>query len=249
MEQTTLALRMAAQKLRPYFQAHPIIVLTNQPLRNVLHKSNISGRMFQWAIELSEYGIDYQPKLSMKWEVMADFIAETPQPLAPDKESSQEGWWILHVDGASPIVRIRTWTSPWITTGEQFEQSIRLGFPTSNNEAEYEVILSDLGLATALCVSKVRIHSDSQLVVGQIRKEYEAKDERMVKYLLKVQESLSRLGEWAIEKIPMIDNMQADALAGIAVSFPVKESMLLPIYVQATPAIAKSFICNTVNKE
>ena len=66
MEQTTLALRMAAQKLRPYFQAHPIIVLTNQPLRNVLHKSNISGRMFQWAIELSEYGIDYQPKLSMK---------------------------------------------------------------------------------------------------------------------------------------------------------------------------------------
>ena len=66
MEQTTLALRMAAQKLRPYFQAHPIIVLTNQPLRNVLHKSNISGRMLQWAIELSEYGIDYQPKLSMK---------------------------------------------------------------------------------------------------------------------------------------------------------------------------------------
>ena len=57
--------------------------------------------------------------------------------------------------------------------------------------------------------------------MGQIQKEYEAKDERMTKYLLKVQESLSRLEEWAIEKIPRIENMQADALARIAASFPV----------------------------
>ena len=45
MEQTALALRTATQKLRPYFQAHPITVLTNQPLRNVLHKPDITGRM------------------------------------------------------------------------------------------------------------------------------------------------------------------------------------------------------------
>ena len=45
MEQTVLALRTVAQKLRPYFQAYPITVLTNQPLRNVLHKPDITGRM------------------------------------------------------------------------------------------------------------------------------------------------------------------------------------------------------------
>lgn len=59
MEQTALALRTAAQKLRPYFQAHPMTVLTDQPLRSVLHKPDISGMMLQWAIELSEYGIEY----------------------------------------------------------------------------------------------------------------------------------------------------------------------------------------------
>lgn len=101
MEQTALALRTAARKLRPYFQVHPITVLTNQPLRNVLHKPDISGRMLQWAIELSEYGIDYQPRLAMKCQVMADFIAETPQPLALDKGSNQGSWWVLHVDGVS----------------------------------------------------------------------------------------------------------------------------------------------------
>ncbi|RVW67387.1 hypothetical protein CK203_061267 [Vitis vinifera] len=43
MELTALALRSAAQKLRPYFQAHPVIVLTDQPLRNILHKPDLTG--------------------------------------------------------------------------------------------------------------------------------------------------------------------------------------------------------------
>lgn len=59
MEQIALALRTAAQKLHPYFQAHPMTVLTDQPLRSVLHKPDILGMMLQWAIELSEYGIEY----------------------------------------------------------------------------------------------------------------------------------------------------------------------------------------------
>ena len=59
IEQTALALRSAAQKLYPYFQAHPVVILTDHPLRNILHKSDLTGRMLQWAIELSEYGIEY----------------------------------------------------------------------------------------------------------------------------------------------------------------------------------------------
>lgn len=78
MEQIVLALRTAAQKLRPYFQAHPITVLTNQPLRNVLHKPDILGKMLQWVIGLSEYRIDYQPRLSIKGRVMVDFVIEVP---------------------------------------------------------------------------------------------------------------------------------------------------------------------------
>ena len=101
MEQTALALRTAAQKLCPYFQAYPITVLTNQPHRNILHKPDITGRMLRWAIELSEYGIDYQPRLSLKGQVMTDFIAELLEARAPDKESTSDDWWSMHVDGAS----------------------------------------------------------------------------------------------------------------------------------------------------
>ena len=75
LEQATLALWVATKKLRPYFQAHPIMVLTNFPLRSTIHKPNLSGRMARWAVELSEYGIQYKPKIAKKGQVLAYFLA------------------------------------------------------------------------------------------------------------------------------------------------------------------------------
>ena len=66
MEQTALALRSATRKLRPYFQAHQVTILTNQPLRNILYKTDLFERQVRRAIELSEYGIKYQLSLVMK---------------------------------------------------------------------------------------------------------------------------------------------------------------------------------------
>ena len=154
----------------------------------------------------------------------------------------------MHVDGASQSFGSRVGLLLKSPTSEQLEQSIRLGFPTSNNEAEYEVILSGLSLAITLSAFNVRIYSDSQLIVRHIQKEYGAKDERMSKYLMKVQDSLNRLDEWVVERIPWTTNMQVDALAGIATSLLRREFILLPIYVQTTPSIAKSPICNTIKE-
>ena len=78
LEQASLALRTAAQKLRPYFQAQPFMVLTDLPLWGTIHKPDLSGRMARWAMELSEYGIQYKPRLSKKGQVLADFLAELP---------------------------------------------------------------------------------------------------------------------------------------------------------------------------
>ena len=101
MELTVLALRSVAQKLRPYFQAHPVVVLTDQPLHNILHKPDLTGRMLQWAIELSEYRIKFQPRLSMKGQMMADFVLEYSRRPIQRKEPSEKEWWTLLVDGAS----------------------------------------------------------------------------------------------------------------------------------------------------
>ena len=76
LEKLALALVTAGRKLRPYFQCHPIVVLTQYPLRSILHKPELSGRMTKWAVELSEYDITYQPRTAIKSQVLADFIAD-----------------------------------------------------------------------------------------------------------------------------------------------------------------------------
>ena len=97
LEQAALALRVATKKLLPYFQAHPIVVLTNLPLRSTIHKLDLYGRMARWAVELSEYDIQYRPRLSKKGQVLADYIVEIPQP---ETCLDNLNWWTLNVDGA-----------------------------------------------------------------------------------------------------------------------------------------------------
>ncbi|RVW70224.1 hypothetical protein CK203_051479 [Vitis vinifera] len=160
MELTALALRSAAQKLRPYFPSSPSDCTDRPALRSILHKPDLTGRMLQWAIELSEFGIEFQPRLSKKGQVMADFVLEYSR--RPDQ----------HHESVPNLGNIWSRPSGWDS-------------PASNNEAEYEAILSGLDLALALSVSKLRIYSDSQLVVRHVQKEYEAKDSRMARYLAK----------------------------------------------------------------
>ena len=57
MEKLAFALVMAVRKLKPYFQAHTIIVLSDQPLKRAMNSPEATRRMALWAIELSEFDI------------------------------------------------------------------------------------------------------------------------------------------------------------------------------------------------
>ena len=60
---------------------------------------------------------------------------------------------------------------------------VQLSFPVTNNEAEYEAILTGLRIARALGAKNISLRSDSQLIMGQVRGDFEAKETRMQKYL------------------------------------------------------------------
>ena len=60
---------------------------------------------------------------------------------------------------------------------------IQLKFPVTNNEAEYEAILTRLRIAQALGAKNILLRSDSQLVIRQVKGDFEAKETRMQKYL------------------------------------------------------------------
>ncbi|KAI3465839.1 hypothetical protein Pfo_022502 [Paulownia fortunei] len=179
IEKLALALITATRKLRPYFQSHPVVVLTNHPLKQVLSNPETSGRLVKWAIELSEHGIEFRPRPAIKAQVLADFVVE----MTTDETSNSLSAWTLYVDGSST------------STG------------------------SGAGiLAFAVGARKLAIYSDSQLVVNQVRGEYEAKDEKMIKYLSLTHDMLAKLEEYEIKRIPRADNTIADQLAKLASS-------------------------------
>ncbi|KAG7584012.1 Ribonuclease H-like superfamily [Arabidopsis suecica] len=238
MEKLALAVITSARKLRPYFQSHTVIILTTQPLRAILHSPSQSGRLVKWAIELSEYDIQFRTRTSLKSQVLADFLIELPLVSMEDKEN--EGPWILHVDGASSKqgsgIGIRL-QSPY---GEVIEQSFRLAFNASNNEAEYESLLAGLRLAIGIGITKLRTFCDSQLVANQFSGDYEAKDSRMEAYLAQVQHLSKKFQSFELTRIPRGENSAADALAALASSSEVTVSRMIPVEVIEHPSIAGS---------
>ncbi|CAI9774844.1 unnamed protein product [Fraxinus pennsylvanica] len=78
MEKLALSLVTSSRKLRPYFQAHGIHVLTNYPFKQVLQKPDASRRLLKWAVELSEFDITFKFRATIKGQTLANFIANLP---------------------------------------------------------------------------------------------------------------------------------------------------------------------------
>ncbi|KAG7548068.1 Ribonuclease H domain [Arabidopsis suecica] len=211
-------------------------VLTSHPLRSILHGPSQSGRLAKWAIELSEYDIEYKSRTSAKAQVLADFLTELPLDDGIFVET--DSTWKLHVDGSSSKqgsgigIRLET------PTKEIIEQSFRLMFPASNNEAEYEALLAGLRLALAIGAEKIIAYCDSQLVVNQFAGDYEAKAPRMEAYLSAVKKLAGKFKEFELVRIPRGENTSADALAALASTSDPELKRVIPVeYDELTPPL------------
>ncbi|XP_013721006.1 uncharacterized protein LOC106424802 [Brassica napus] len=210
----------------------------------ILHSLSQSRRLAKWAIELSEYDVEYHPRTCAKSQVLADFLVELPTGDMTNTE--QDSTWVLHVDGSSSKlgseIGIRL-TSP---TGEILEQSFRLEFHASNNEAEYEALIAALRLAHGLKICNIHAYCDSQLVANQYSGEYEARDERMDAYLKLVQDLAQDFNHFALTRIPRSENTQANALATLASSPDPGLKWIIPVEFIEHPSIGPSVIANLI---
>ncbi|GAA0145477.1 hypothetical protein LIER_05660 [Lithospermum erythrorhizon] len=73
-EKLVYALIVDAWKLKPYFEAHLIEVVMDQPLRKILENPSRYGRIMKWVIDLST--LHYKPSKSIKAPTLADFMVE-----------------------------------------------------------------------------------------------------------------------------------------------------------------------------
>ena len=116
---------------------------------------------------------------------------------------------------------------------------VRLDFPATNNESEYEALIAGLDLAKAAGAARVVIYCDYQVITNQVNGDYECKGERMKKYLDQVKARIDDL-EAKIIQIPRGENERADRLTRAASA----ERMVIPgnvlSFVQLSPLIDPS---------
>ena len=228
LEKLVLALVHAARRLRRYFQAHTIEVLSTYPVRQILLKPEKSGRLAKWAIELGEHEIEYRPRNGIKGQALADFLSELPDEsletakkegegaLTTVCQAAASGEWKLFSDGASSKEGAGAGLVLVSPANDEITYALKFNFHASNNEAEYEALLAGMKLAIEMGVSKLTAMSDSLLVANQFNGEYDVKDDRMRKYLDCVKSLASRLSEFSITQIPRSKNRKADALSKLA---------------------------------
>nr|XP_023900876.1 uncharacterized protein LOC112012715 [Quercus suber] len=213
IEKLAFALITASRKLRHYFQGHVIVVMTDHPLKKAMSKLEAAGRLIQWAVELGEFDIRYQPRNAIKAQALADFIAEfTPScEDLDDKEGNKR--WVVHVDGSSTLYAGGVGVVLQSPEGDKLNHKVRLQYQTTNNEAEYEALLKGLELAKSVEADSVLVLGDSQLVISQVNGTCDAKEDRMKRYLKKVLRLMKKFREANFVQIPREENMEADTLA------------------------------------
>ena len=150
---------------------------------------------------MGAFDIKYMPCTSIKGQVLTDLIAKftkTPVENKSNEHCMDEKsvdqivvqellQWKVYVDGVAN--QKGSGVGLILISPEKLvvEKSLRLGFSATNNEAEYEALLEGMSIIHRIEGRSVTIFSDSRLVVGQVKSELEAKDERMRGYLTRVQ--------------------------------------------------------------
>ncbi|GJR55097.1 reverse transcriptase domain-containing protein [Tanacetum coccineum] len=161
----------------------------------ILSRPEVVRRLQKWSIELGEYAIHYMPKVSVKGQILADFIVERSEedssntPMEEEKKLPEP--WILFTDGSSCTDGSGAGLILTTPIGMEFTYALRFRFDATNNEAEYEALIAGLRIA-------------------------EQMEADMVRYLEKVKALTCGFKVFTIKQIARSENKKADALSKIA---------------------------------
>jgi hypothetical protein len=180
------AVIMTLRKLRHYFQAHRVTVVSFIPLGEVVRNKDVVGCIAKWIVELSQFDVRFVPRTAIMSQVLADFVADWTIPDNRSNNQVDKETWTMAFDdalnsqgaGAGFIL-----TSP---SGDQFKHAIHLNFRATNNTAEYEGLLAGIRAAAALGVRRLIVKGDSELIANQVHKDYKCFSPELSKYLAEV---------------------------------------------------------------
>ena len=130
--------------------------MSDQPIKKPMNKLEAARRMVQWAIELSQFDIEYHPRTAIKAQALVDFIAEFTLS-NEDNLTNETERWTIQTDGLSAQKRRGVRVVITALNGEVLKYGVQLKFLATNNNAKYEGILTGLRLGKALGVENLLV--------------------------------------------------------------------------------------------
>lgn len=206
---------LVRRKLRHYFEAHPVIVVSSFPLGEIIQNQEASGRIVKWSVELMGETLTYAPHKAIKSQILADFVAEWTDTQLPPLQIHAD-CWTMYFTGSVMKTGAGVGLLFVSPLGEHMRYAVRLHFPVSNNMAKYEVLLARLHIAIELDIKRLDIRGDSQLVVDQVMKESSCHDEKMTAYCNAVRRLEDKFDGLELNHIARKYNEEADELAKLA---------------------------------
>jgi hypothetical protein len=126
---------LARRKLRHYFEAHPVTVVSSFPLGDIIRNPDAVGRITKWSVELMGETLAYAPRKAFKSQILAGFVTEcTDTQLLPPQ--IQVECWTLYFDGSVMKTGAGAGLLFISPLGEHMRYAVRLHFPASNNMEE-----------------------------------------------------------------------------------------------------------------
>ncbi|VFQ89999.1 unnamed protein product [Cuscuta campestris] len=151
--------------------------------------------------------------------------------------AEQGEWWTLSTDGSAAAKACGGGVVILSLEGFRSYHAIKFQFKVSNNEAEYEALLSGLRIILNLKAEYVRIRCDSRLVVSQIKGEFNTKEKRMHLYKEAALELHKTLKGYELVQIPRAENTKADVLSKLSNDSPEHISKLAHVEDLGSPSI------------
>jgi ribonuclease HI len=209
------AVVLARRKLRHYFEAHPVTVVSSFPLGEIIRNSDAAGRIAKWSVELMGETLAYAPRKAIKSQILADFVAEWTDTQLPPPQIQAE-CWTLYFDGSVMKTGVGAGLLFVSPLGEHMWYAVRLHFPASNNMAEYEALLCCLKIAIEIGIKRLDVRGDLQLVIDQVMKNGSCHDDKMEAYCKAVRALEDKFYGIELNHVPRQYNEEADELAKIA---------------------------------
>ncbi|KAK1685471.1 hypothetical protein QYE76_046319 [Lolium multiflorum] len=208
---------MAATKLKHYFEEHPMRVVSEAPISDIMCNKDASGRIAKWAIQISPYVPVYERRDAIKSQALADFLVDWAEMQYKPPDQRIE-YWKMHFDGSKLKEGLGAGVVLTSPKGDHLRYVLQVHFRASNNVAEYEALIHGLKVAKEIGAHRIICYGDSDLVVQQCSGDWDAKDANMASYRFHVQKIAGFFEGCEFHHVPRAENEAADALSKLGSS-------------------------------